>query len=310
MKRIIAVVLLLGLLFTIPAASAGSLLQSLKSSPVSGWDEKTNLHRVYHGIDFAFPSYFSKEASKKGAASLEFRNPEKKTTASLSFQVESESMAEETFRALDSVLAAQAVKTNPTWTIREDLPFTIDGTEGLDHIFDVAEKGKDVGYIHYALFYVPEEEIVISARLLVLAEDSSGRDYEGDFALMLNNAHFTTGDPSRAKATPAPTQTPAPKEESSSFGGKLIEVTVDGQKLKIHADYKKLMDDYEAFFDAYVSMLKSGNFLSPQYLDMMTRYASMMAEVEALEDRDMTTDEALYYTYVMLRIERKLLSVY
>ena len=312
MKRMIALLLLIALLFALPCgASAGSLLQSLMSSPVSGWDESTNLHRIYHGIDFSFPSYFSREASqKKGSTSVEFRNPEKKTTASLTFALESEDMAEETFRALDSVLAVQAAKTHPTWVSREDVTFMIDGREGTDHIFDVAENGKSVGYIHYALFYIAEEEAVISAMLLVLDEDSSNRDYEGDFTLMLNNAHFTASEPVRAKETAAPTATPAPKEEASSFGGRLVEVTADGQKLMIHADFKKVMDDYEDFFDSYVSLIKSGNFLSPQYMEMMTRYSTMMAEIDDLEDREMTTDEALYYTYVMLRIERKLLSAY
>lgn len=85
----------------------------------------------------------------------------------------------------------------------------------------------------------------------------------------------------------------------------------------ISADFKKAMDDYEAFFDSYVDFMKRYNAsggsdlsLLMEYTDYLSRYSDAMASLEAIEDDDLNDAELAYYLEVMNRINKKLLEIY
>ena len=83
----------------------------------------------------------------------------------------------------------------------------------------------------------------------------------------------------------------------------------------IDPDFKAAMDSYEQFFDEYCTFMKkyseSDDPLSmmDDYAKFMSQYAETMSKIEALEEGDMNTAEAIYYAEVMNRINKKLLEV-
>ena len=79
-------------------------------------------------------------------------------------------------------------------------------------------------------------------------------------------------------------------------------------------EFKKTMDDYEAFFDEYVEFTKhmdSNN--SPgaalDYIQMLDKYNKSMKELDEIKEKDMTKADYAYYLDTMNRINKKLLDV-
>ena len=83
----------------------------------------------------------------------------------------------------------------------------------------------------------------------------------------------------------------------------------------IRPDFKEMMDSYEAFMDEYVEFMKRmsedpGNLdLLSDYADIMIKYADWGKKIEALDESEMSSEEAAYYTEVTLRVSQKLLEV-
>ncbi len=78
-------------------------------------------------------------------------------------------------------------------------------------------------------------------------------------------------------------------------------------------EFKKKMDDYEAFFDSYVEFMKSYDAtdmtMLTKYIDMLSKYTDAMNALDAIDESQLTPQEDAYYLEVMLRIEKKLLEV-
>lgn len=83
----------------------------------------------------------------------------------------------------------------------------------------------------------------------------------------------------------------------------------EGEKPK---DFKALMDEYEAFFDEYIAFMENFDETSSDvqmmldYTSMLTRYAQAMEALDEIDEEELTDEDVLYYTEVMLRIQRKL----
>jgi hypothetical protein len=83
----------------------------------------------------------------------------------------------------------------------------------------------------------------------------------------------------------------------------------------IRPDVKKAIDSYEAFFDDYVALMKkyknnpSDISILSEYMEYMSKLSDMEEKFKAIEKQDLTTEEALYYAEVSLRIEKKMLEV-
>lgn len=80
----------------------------------------------------------------------------------------------------------------------------------------------------------------------------------------------------------------------------------------IRPEFKQVMDSYEEFFNEYIAFMKkyetSDNSFGmlTDYLEFMTQYMETMEELENMDTDDLSSDELLYYTEVMLRINQKL----
>lgn len=85
----------------------------------------------------------------------------------------------------------------------------------------------------------------------------------------------------------------------------------------IRPEFKKAMDDYEAFFDKYIDFINKYEnasttelmALMADYMQYMTDFAEAMDSMEEMESQDMSTEETLYYAQVTSRISAKLMAV-
>lgn len=83
----------------------------------------------------------------------------------------------------------------------------------------------------------------------------------------------------------------------------------------VSPEFKKTMDDYEAWFDHYCDVMKryqedSTNLeLLSEMTDLLTEETTMLEEMESMDQSEMNTAELAYYLEVTARIEKKLLEV-
>ncbi|MCQ2563444.1 MAG: hypothetical protein MJ128_02995 [Mogibacterium sp.] len=80
-------------------------------------------------------------------------------------------------------------------------------------------------------------------------------------------------------------------------------------------EFKKTMDDYEAWFDHYCEVMKkyeenpSDLELLSEMTDLLTEETAMLDEMENMDQSEMNEAELAYYIEVIARIEKKLLEV-
>ena len=101
-------------------------------------------------------------------------------------------------------------------------------------------------------------------------------------------------------------ETAEPEEESDSE---------DADSGILSPDFKKTMDDYEAWFDHYCEVMKkyqdnpSDMELLSEMSDLMVEETTMLEQMENMDESEMNTAELAYYIEVTARIEKKLLEV-
>ena len=83
----------------------------------------------------------------------------------------------------------------------------------------------------------------------------------------------------------------------------------------ISPEFKKTMDDYEAWFDHYCEVMKKYQE-NPSDLELLTEMSDLIAEettmfeqLENMDESEMNNAELAYYIEVTARIEKKLLEV-
>ena len=78
-------------------------------------------------------------------------------------------------------------------------------------------------------------------------------------------------------------------------------------------EFKKTMDDYEDFMDSYCELMEKYNddpaTFMDEYLEMNQTYLTVMEELDAIDEDELTDEEEAYYLEVMARINSKLLEV-
>lgn len=80
-------------------------------------------------------------------------------------------------------------------------------------------------------------------------------------------------------------------------------------------EFKKTMDDYEAWFDHYCEVMKkyqdnpSDLELMSEMTDLLSEESEMLEQMENMDQSEMNSAELAYYIEVTARIEKKLLEV-
>lgn len=102
-----------------------------------------------------------------------------------------------------------------------------------------------------------------------------------------------------------------PEESSSSSSDSSASTGSNG----VSPEFKKQMDDYEAFFDEYVSFMKQymNNPSDPTLLSkasgIMSNYSTMLSDFESIKNKSLSAADAAYYSEVSARILKKLSEV-
>lgn len=113
---------------------------------------------------------------------------------------------------------------------------------------------------------------------------------------------------------------PAEPEASNdaSDSAATTEKPADGNTMlgEVTPDFKKAMDEYEAFFDEYIAFMKkyeNTSDFSPAMLDdfnkYMERYTQTMEALNAIDANSLSPADYAYYTEVVLRINDKIANL-
>ena len=115
------------------------------------------------------------------------------------------------------------------------------------------------------------------------------------------------------KATTKET-TEATTESSEETTEETTETTVAGLT-GIRPEFQQAMDDYEAFYDEYISFMRNYYSDPGNAINMMADYTRLMSSIndvnasfEALDDQEMSAEEAQLYLEVSTRVEAKMLA--
>ena len=108
----------------------------------------------------------------------------------------------------------------------------------------------------------------------------------------------------------------AVEEEAESSGtSDTGEDSAESDSGLISPEFKKTMDDYEAWFDHYCDVMErykedSSNLeLLSEMTDLLTEETTMLEQMENMDQSEMNNAELAYYIEVTARIEKKLLEV-
>lgn len=118
-------------------------------------------------------------------------------------------------------------------------------------------------------------------------------------------------DPAQQETEAKTTDSAKPVTETTEK--KTEKATKAAKKLTgIRPEFKKAMDDYEAFFDEYIDFMetysKSDNpvAMMAEYAEYMTKYSQAMQSMSEMGEEEMSTEESAYYLKVTTRINTKL----
>ena len=93
------------------------------------------------------------------------------------------------------------------------------------------------------------------------------------------------------------------------------EEAFDSDSGVLSPEFKKTMDDYEAWFDHYCEVMKkyqdnpSDLELISEMTDLLSEETEMFDQMENMDQSEMNSAELAYYIEVTARIEKKLLEV-
>ena len=103
-----------------------------------------------------------------------------------------------------------------------------------------------------------------------------------------------------------------PDEEAQSAEGSAEESNDSGL---LSPEFKKTMDDYEAWFDHYCEVMEkyeqdpSDMELLSEMTDLISEEEKMLKQMEDMDESEMNDAELAYYIEVTARIEKKLMEV-
>lgn len=126
----------------------------------------------------------------------------------------------------------------------------------------------------------------------------------------------TTQPPETEPTTTQPPETEPPETEPSVVETTPEPTNNDGNMIDgMRADFKKAMDDYEAFIDEYIEFMKkysesdgSSLTLLADYLEFLEKYNEMSESMDKWESEDMNDIERAYYLEVLARCNKKMLE--
>ena len=256
----------------------------------NGFDEATNQIVNVLGVDFSFPSYFQESSSADGKVTYSVppedgvsenvvavcvNNPSNKAASVEKFQANMESSLLSLF------------KTNAYKDVR-----IVDSAEGgiaglPSDIYTltgnyVTGSGSSRFTARAGCFL--NNGLEIGCVIFMQIDETAKHNYFPDFDKILASATVIEQPPA---------------EEAS-----------DG----VSPDLKEALDSYEAFVDEYIEFMqkyKNSNDMTSMmsdYLSYMQKYSELVAKIDAMDTKNMSTADAAYYLEVTSRVSQKLLN--
>ena len=105
------------------------------------------------------------------------------------------------------------------------------------------------------------------------------------------------------------------EEPDASAESDDVDASSDSDSGIISPEFKKTMDDYEAWFDHYCEVMQryeenpSDIELLSEMTDLLSEETTMLEEMNNMDESEMNAAELAYYLEVTARIEKKLLEV-
>ena len=157
--------------------------------------------------------------------------------------------------------------------------------------------------------------LIILAGLVILALLGCGGDKDtssGDETATEPETEAVTEDETEAESEAEPGEEAQSGEDAQSAEESSEESDDSGL---LSPEFKKTMDDYEAWFDHYCEVMKkyeenpSDLEVLSEMTDLITEEEKMLEQMEAMDESEMNDAELAYYIEVTARIEKKLLEV-
>lgn len=249
----------------------------------NGFDETTNQVYQIDRLRFSVPGYFSSQ--KKNDNQMTFSASETgKVAVLVVFCQKVAAMTQEEFerKGKDEFQGGIFEGMEDVVLISEEED-SILGLSGRTITFSGKNSGFDLD-MRASFAYDESSSMLIS--FMFGQTKSSEYNYFSDFDKIMSSAVIVE------------TQSEEPKKNSSG----------------VSPDLKTIMDEFEEFVDSYCDFMKKYNeasdvsSLTLQYLDILSKYTAWTRKIDAIDTKNLSGADLLYYEEVMLRCSSKLLK--
>ena len=277
MKKFIAVLMTLMLMLAMTACG-GSDDTAAAREDKAGFNHETNATIEIGVYSFEIPDYYVLNEELTGESNTDYRVADGEAVIRFATDDETAGTKDEFDSIRDEyVEGIMSGVADDAKADGNDFTCTVDGSPCSGRV---------------ELLYNEPMHTLVAA--IFMQQDASTADYLPDFEKVMASAKLVASESSESSAA----------EESSDTDSGLLS-----------PEFKKTMDDYEAWFDHYCEVMKkyqedSSNIeLLSEMTDLLSEETEMLEQMENMDQSQMNSAELAYYIEVTARIEKKLLEV-
>lgn len=277
MKKFIAVLMTLMLMLAMTACG-GSDDTAAAREDKAGFNHETNATIEIGGYSFEIPDYYVLNEELTGESNTDYRVADGEAVIRFATDDETAGTKDEFDSIRDEyVEGIMSGVADDSKADGNDFTCTVDGSPCSGRV--------------ELLYNEPMHTLVA---VIFMQQDASTADYLPDFEKVMASAKLVASESADSSAG----------EESSDTDSGLLS-----------PEFKKTMDDYEAWFDHYCEVMKkyqedSSNIeLLSEMTDLLSEETEMLEQMENMDQSQMNSAELAYYIEVTARIEKKLLEV-
>lgn len=277
MKKYIAVLLTLILMLAMTACG-GSDDPAAAREDMAGFNHETNVTIEIGGYSFEIPDYYVLNEELTGETNTDYRIADGEAVIRFATDDETAGTKDE----FDSIRDEY---------VEGIMSGVADDAKADGNDFTCTVNGSPCSGRVELLYNEPMHTLVAA---IFMQQDASSANYMPDFEKVMASAKLVASESAESSAG----------EESSDTDSGLLS-----------PEFKKTMDDYEAWFDHYCEVMKkyqedSSNIeLLSEMTDLLSEETEMLEQMENMDQSQMNSAELAYYIEVTARIEKKLLEV-
>ena len=280
MKKFIAVLMTLMLMLAMTACG-GSDDTAAAREDKAGFNHETNATIEIGGYSFEIPDYYVLNEELTGESNTDYRVADGEAVIRFATDDETAGTKDEFDSIRDEyVEGIMSGVADDAKADGNDFTCTVDGSPCSGRV---------------ELLYNEPMHTLVAA--IFMQQDASSADYLPDFEKVMASAKLVAS------------------ESADSSAGSSDSGDYDSGSALLSPDFKKTMDDYEAWFDHYCEVMKkyqenpSDLELISEMTDLLNEETTMLEQMENMDQSEMNSAELAYYIEVTARIEKKLLEV-